>query len=147
MNQSTKDKDPKRGTIEYIEHGYYEEGLSMLNKCLETQKRSLPDDHPSLVATYNHITLGLSKLERYSEAFDIGMKALNIATKQLGDEHEQTCYLRAMLQMIADQMEPHPQDKFRMMPIKRGRLFILSLSFIKICGAIRRNDKKTKNDV
>ncbi|CAF3940692.1 unnamed protein product, partial [Rotaria magnacalcarata] len=91
----------------YIEHGHYEEGLSMLNKCLETQKRSLPDDHPSLVATYSHITLGLSKLHRYSEAFDIGMKAFDIATKQLGDEHEQTCYLRAMLKLIADQMELH----------------------------------------
>jgi hypothetical protein len=71
---------------------------------LEIQQNSLIPDHPSFVVTYNHMTLALSKLERYEEAFEIGTKALDIAIRTLGDEHEQTQCLRTMLEVISNRV-------------------------------------------
>ena len=88
----------------YIEQELYDEALLALNKCLEIQQNSLPPNHPSLVVTYNHITLALLKLERYQEAFEIGIKGISIATQTVGDEHEQTQCLKAVLEVILNNL-------------------------------------------
>ncbi|CAF4876068.1 unnamed protein product [Rotaria sp. Silwood1] len=67
--------------------GQYKEAVSFYEKALEIDRKTLPEDHPSLAATYNNIGLAYNYLGEYPKALEFYEKAHKIFEKALPPNH------------------------------------------------------------
>ncbi|CAF1188468.1 unnamed protein product [Rotaria sp. Silwood1] len=67
--------------------GQYKEAASYYETSLKIKRKTLPQDHPSLAATYNNIGLAYNYLGEYPKALEFYEKAHKIKEKALPPNH------------------------------------------------------------
>ena len=71
----------------HARQGNYNEAVEYYEKSLEIYKKSLPENHPSLAASYNNIGSVYKSMGEYSKALEYYEKSLEISEKSLPENH------------------------------------------------------------
>jgi tetratricopeptide (TPR) repeat protein len=71
----------------YQSQGRYSEGEPLFLQALEINRRSLPEDHPSLAIDLSNLALLYQSQGRYSEAEPLYLQAVEIDRRSLPEEH------------------------------------------------------------
>jgi len=66
----------------------------LYEQAIEIDKRSLPEDHPSLATDLNNLAGLYESQGRYDEAEPLYLEALRICDRTLGSEHPNTVTVR-----------------------------------------------------
>ncbi|CAF5070901.1 unnamed protein product, partial [Rotaria sp. Silwood1] len=91
LKQATDDSDRAHiyhqlGKVKW-QQGQYEKEITFYEKTLEIERKTLPEDHPSLANIYNNIALAYNNMGDYSKALEFYEKAHQIKEKALPPNH------------------------------------------------------------
>jgi tetratricopeptide (TPR) repeat protein len=91
LEQATEEseKAPIYGQLGSVkdDQGEYQEAITFYEKSIESYKKTLPSNHPSLAMSYNNIGNVYAEMGDYSKALSYYEKALEIRQKSLPPNH------------------------------------------------------------